>query len=175
MAVGIRAEPFAVIPERRARAFEVARGLRRVLGLQHQPHVDWRQAGMLESLARLDEIGARRPCEVVHVLLIVPMGRGPIGVVDALALAAGGGERPSARHGHADVVHAEIGEELRAHMKLVAVPSAGRVEHADLRKPLRDEEIVADGAGAREWARNLRGEDDVEGNRLLRDPPAQAV
>ena len=165
---GIRAEPFAVVSKRRPCAFEMARRLRRVLGLKQQTHVDRRQSGMLEALARLEKIRARRPREVVHILLIVPMRRRAVWIIGALALPSGSRKRPPARNGHAHVVHAEIGEELRADMKLMAVPRAGRIEHADLGKPLRDEEVVADGAGARERARNFRRKGDVERHRLAR-------
>ena len=123
---------------------------------------------MLESLARLDEIGARRPGEVVHVFLVVAMGGRAVRVVGARLLAARRGERPAARNRHAHVVHPEIRKELGPNVKLVAVPPAGRIEHADFRKPLRDEEVVADRAGARERARNPRRKRDVEGDRLSR-------
>ena len=52
-----------------------------------------------------------------------------------------------------DVVHAVVGEELGLGVELVTVP-AGVLEHAELREPLRDEEVVADRAGAIERARH---------------------
>jgi len=53
-----------------------------------------------------------------------------------------------------DVVDTEVGEELRRGMELVRVPPA-LLEHAELGKPLPDEEVVADVVGARERPRDL--------------------
>jgi hypothetical protein len=49
-------------------------------------------------------------------------------------------------------------------VKLVTVPSAV-FEHADLRKPLRDEEVVADRAGPRERSRYVRGPRQLDRDR----------
>ena len=55
-----------------------------------------------------------------------------------------------------DVVNAVVGEELGVGMELVRVPAL-LLEDAELREPLGDEEEVADGAGAGEGPRNVRG------------------
>jgi hypothetical protein len=52
----------------------VAVGLAGVLGLQQQPQVHRRQSRVLETVTHLDE-GARRPREVVHVVLHVAVHR----------------------------------------------------------------------------------------------------
>jgi serine/threonine protein kinase HipA of HipAB toxin-antitoxin module len=70
---------------------------------------------------------------------------------DARLFDARGADRPALRHGHADVVAAEVGEELRVGEELVRRPAG--VEHAELREPLRDEEVIADHAGAIEVLR----------------------
>ena len=80
------------------------------------------------------------------------MRRRPVRFVAAVALDAGGADDPAGRHGQADVVDAEVGEELGRGVELVAAPAAV-LEHGDLRKPLGDEVVVADDAGAREGAR----------------------
>ena len=84
-----------------------------------------------------------------------------------LTLDAGGAERPPARDRQRDVVDAEVGEELRARMELMAVPAVV-LQDAELREPLHDEEEVADGAGARERARHVRGPFDLDGRRAAR-------
>src|SRR4030095_5950320 len=57
--------------------------------------------------------------------------------------------------------------ELRGGVKLMAVP-AFVLQDADLGKPLRDEEEVPDGAGARDRARHVRGPRDVDRRRTAR-------
>ena len=166
--VRIGAEPFAVMPKRRPRAVEVTRRLRDVFGLQHETHVNRRQAGMLETLPPFDVVGARRPREIVNIFLVVPVRRRPVRIVGAFALAARRGKRPASRHGHPHVVNAVIGEELGSDVELMTVPFAGGIQHADLRKPLRDEEKVSDRARAREGTRNLRGPFNVERDGLSR-------
>ncbi len=120
---------------------------------------------MLEPGAALDEVGARRPREIVDVVLIVVMGRGAVRLVAAVAFGPGGADRPSLRDRQPDVVAAEVGKELGRRMELMAVP-AGVFEHADLGKPLRDEIEVADRAGARERARHARRPRDLDGDRF---------
>ena len=75
VAVRIGAEPLAVVLQRRARRVEVALGLRRVLGLEQQPHLDRRQPRMLEARGPHEVVRARRPREVVDVVLVVAVGR----------------------------------------------------------------------------------------------------
>jgi len=131
---------------------------------------------MLEPLTCLDVIRARRPCKIVHVFLVIPMRCRSVGIINTFALLSCGGKRPAAWNGHPHVVHAEIRKELRADMKLMAVPFPGCIEHADFWKPLRDEEVVADRASACERPWNFCGERDVENNRLpRRDGPGSVT
>ncbi len=69
VAVRIRPVPLAVVAQGRRGRGEVAILLAGMLGLHQQPHVDRRQARMLEPLPMLHVVGARRPREVVHVVL----------------------------------------------------------------------------------------------------------
>ena len=131
-----------------------------VLGLQQQAHLDRRQRGMLESRAMLDEVGAGRPREVVDVLLIEMVDLIPL-IGGDLPLDAGGAHRPARRHRQPDIVDAKVGEELRRVVELMAVPAA-ILEHADLRKPLGDEEVVVDDAGSREGPRHVRRPRDLD-------------
>ena len=162
--VGIRAEPLAVVAQRRARRVEVALGLTDVLGLQQQPHRHWRQAVVAEPLDALDVVRARRPGEIVDVLRIVMMRRRAVALVAPTALGAGGADDPAVRDRQPHVVDAEVGEELGRGVELMAVP-AGVLEDADLRKPLREEVVVADRSRARERARHAGrpGDLDVDG------------
>jgi hypothetical protein len=112
LAVRIGAEPLAVVLQRGTRRGEVAAGLRLVLRLQEQPHLDRRQPGSCERRHVLDEVRARRPGEVVHVGLVVVVRRRPVAEVAQRLLDAGGADDPSGRDGQADVVDAEVGEEL---------------------------------------------------------------
>ena len=110
----------------------------------------------------LEIVRARRPREVVHVLLVVAMRRRAVAVVGARSRSTPVAPtiQPSG-HGQRHVVDAEVGEELGARVELVAVP-ARVLQDAELGEPLRDEEEVADGAGARERARHMRGPRDLD-------------
>ena len=70
----------------------MAVGLAGVLRLEEQAHLDRRQRGMLEARGPFEIVGARRPGEVVHVLLVVAVRRRAVGVVAAFALDAGGAD-----------------------------------------------------------------------------------
>src|SRR4051812_23010097 len=98
---------------------------------------------MFEAGGSLDVIGARGPREVVDVFLIVAVGGGVVAVIPPLALHPGRADDPPFGNGHPDVVNPVVGKKLGAGVKLVAVPSRV-LEYAELRKPLRDEEEVAD-------------------------------
>ena len=154
VAVGVRAEPFAVVAQGRPRCGEVARRLLRVLGLQQQPHANARQAGVAELLDSFDVVRAGRPREVVHVLRVVVVRRRAVAfVARRRAFRSRRADGPALGDGQADIVDAEVGEELGRGMKLVAVP-ARVLKNADLWKPLPEEIEVADGTGARERARH---------------------
>ena len=84
----------------------------------------------------------------MHVLLIVAVRCHAAAAAGARALDTGGADDPAVRNCQGDVVDAEIREELGPGMKLVTIPALV-LKHAELREPLRDEEEVADGAGAR--------------------------
>ena len=92
------------------------------------------------------------------------MGRGAVAVVAWRVTTAGRADHPPAGGRDPDVVDPIVGEEFRDGVKLVAVP-AGVLEHAELRKPLRDEEEVSDCPGPRERAWDPRPplELDVDG------------
>ena len=101
----------------------------------------------------------------MDVLRIVVMRRRAVGLVAPPALDAGRADDPAVRHRQPDVVDAEVGEELGRGVELMAVP-ARVLEDADLRKPLREEVVVADRAGARERARHARRPGDLDVDRL---------
>ncbi len=124
-----------------------------------------------EALAPLHVVRARGPGEVVNVFLVVTVRRRAVRVIDVLALLACRGQRPSSRHGHADVVDAVIGKKLGRSVKLMAIPLAVVLEHADLRKPLAEKKIMAHHTGAFDGARNLRRPGNIEGDRLVRLRP----
>ena len=90
----------------------------------------------------------------MDVFLVIVVCRRAIRLLPAVALDAGCTYDPPFRHREPHVVGAEIGEELRRGVELVAVPAGVIVEDADFRKPLGDEVEVADRAGAREGARH---------------------
>ena len=183
---GYGAEPLAVVLQRGARRVEMAFGLTGVLRLEQQPHLDGiAQSGgpspaarsarrvRLEARRALDVIRARRPREVVDVFLVVAVRRRVVGVVAPFALDAGGADRPAVRHRQRHVVDAVVGEELGAGVELMAVPALV-LQDAELGEPLRDEEEVADGAGARERARDVRGPFHFDGHAAARrDRPRQ--
>ncbi len=74
-AVRVRAEPLAVVAQRRSRRVEMAVGLPDVLGLEQQAHRYGRQTLVAEPLDSLDVVRARRPGEVVDVVRRVVMRR----------------------------------------------------------------------------------------------------
>ena len=125
-----------------------------VFRLQQQPHVDRRQRRMLESCVSLDVIGARRPREIVDILLVVLVRRRALGIVLARPFDPGRADNPSLRHGERDVIHAVVGEEFGGRVELMTVPALV-LEHAQLREPLSDEEIIADHAGASDRPRHV--------------------
>ena len=109
-----------------------------------------------EACVALEVIGARRPDEIVDVVLMVAVRGGSIDVVVVFTLDAGRAEDPSGRHRHPHVVRAVVGKKLRAAVKLMTVPAAV-LQHAELGKPLCDQVVVADDAGSRECPRYVCG------------------
>ena len=166
MSVRIRAEPLAVVLQRGARRRSAARPAG-VLRLEEQPHRRPAATRVLEALAPLQEVGLVVQAKSCTSSGVVVMRRRAVAFVAPAALDPGGADDPSRGHRQADVVDAEVGEELGRGVELMAVPS-GILEHADLRKPLRDEVEVADGAGARERARALARPRDLDVDRLAR-------
>ena len=136
VAVRIRPEPLAVVFQRRARGGEMAVGLVGMLGLKEQPDVDRRQAALRKRRVPFEKMRARRPGKIVDVVLEVAVGGGQaVRLVPALALDPRGPDDPPLWHRQADVISAEVGEELGPGVELVRVPS-GVLEHADFREPL---------------------------------------
>src|SRR3546814_8956604 len=85
-----------------------------------------------------------RPGEIVHVALDETVGDLAVALDGAARLFAGGAYRVALGHGEADIVFAEVGEELAVRMELVRVPArrggaalAREFQHADLGEPLR--------------------------------------
>ena len=155
VAVGIGAEPLAVVLQRISRGVEVPPGLGGVLRLKEEAHLHRRQRRMLEAGGSLQIVGARRPREVVHVLLVIPMRRRVVGVVAPIALDARGTDRPGLGNRQVDVIDAVIGKELGPGVELVTVPALV-LQDAELRKPLSDEKEIPDRAGPRVRARDVR-------------------
>ena len=72
--VGVGPPPLPVVAQGRAGGLEVTAVLAGVLALQEEPHLHGRQRRVLESGTVLDEVGAGRPGEVVHVVGVVGVG-----------------------------------------------------------------------------------------------------
>ena len=168
VAVGIGAEPLAVVLQRISRRVEVPFGLGGVLRLEQEAHLHRRQGGMLEARRSLQIVGAGRPREVVDVLLVVAMRRRVVGVVAAVAPDAGRADRPAAGNRQADVVDAVIGKEFGRGVKLVTVPAL-ILQHAELRKPLGDEEEIPDRAGSCVRARDVSVPFQLDGDAAAGD------
>ena len=158
--VRIGTEPLAVVAQRRARRVEVAFRLAHVLGLKQEAHRHRRQALVAESLEPLHVVRARRPGEVVDVLRMIVMRRRAIALVAPPTFDAGGPHDPSAGDRQAHVVDAEVREELRRGVELMAVP-ARVLKDANLGKPLSEEVVIANCSRAREGARDSRGPGDL--------------
>ena len=165
--VGVGTKPLSVVLQRGARRLKVTPRLTRVFRLQQQPHLHRGQPGDFEPFPQVEEVGAGGPGEVVDVLLDVAVRRGAIGVVARPLADAGRAEDPSCGDGDPDVVDSVVGEKLGVGVELVAVP-AGVLEHAELRKPVCDEEEVSDGAGPGERSRHPRAPLELDVDRLAR-------
>src|SRR4029453_18358720 len=99
-------------------------GLAHMFLLKEQSQIGAGERWMLEGRTALDVIRARRPCEVMHIVLSVMMRGRAVGLVAPISLATGCTHDPASRNGEPHVVGAEIGEEFRSDVKLMAVPSA---------------------------------------------------
>ncbi len=117
---------------------------------------------MFEPLAALDEIRARRPCEVVHVFL--DSSGGSLCRPDCRCARARGRLPPVASRAAPSCARRRRRSRKRTPFRRETDGSSSgrRLQHADLRKPLPEKVVVADDPGSRERARNLRGERDVE-------------
>ena len=102
------------------------------------------------------------------------MRRRAVGVVGARLLGARGADDPAARDGQANVVAAVVGEELGVGVELMRRPGAA-FEDGQLREPVRDEVVVADGAGARERTRHVRLPRDAQHDLARRAAPPPAA
>ena len=121
--VRVGAEPFAVETQGRLCRGEVPVCLPLVLRLEQQPHLHRREPGALEPAAPLQQVGARRPREVVHVVLHEAVRGLAARAFQTLRLDARRADHPAARHRDPHVVHAVVGEELSRGMELVSVPA----------------------------------------------------
>ena len=153
--VGIGAEPLSEVLERVAGGADVSRRLVDVLRLEQQSDVDTREVGVLELLLDIDEVRADRPGEVVHILLIVVMGRRAVLIVRDTPLYPRRTQDPVGRYRHPDVIDAVVSKELGSEMELMAVPSCV-FKDANLGKPLREEKVVAHVAGPSKCAWHSR-------------------
>ena len=191
--MGIAAVPEPEPLDREHRRTEVAFGLRQVLWLHQQDHVDVGEPHVFdgardrigdpprlllgdlerghEPAADFDERRIDGPREIVHVALLVHVSGRAVAVLAPRHPHAGRAEHHVRRHRHLDAVVAEVRVELRVRVELMAVPAAGGAAtasrglvDAQLREPLADERVIADVAGACEHAWQLRGEGDVEGD-----------
>ena len=201
--MGIAAVPEAELFDREHRRAQVALGLREMLGLHQQDDVDVERrtssigrpsrsatrarlglghlARGVEATTHFDERAGRRPRR--------SRARSPARARRSSCRCRGRVREtrtpvaPSTYvrgHGHRHAVVAEVGVELRVGVELMAVPAAGRAAaparrlvDPELGEPLADQRVVADVAGAREDARQLRREGDVEGDALARARPAR--
>ena len=147
LGVGVGRRPRAVGAERDLRGLEVALGEVRVLGLHEEADVHRRVAGVVEARVPLEEAPARRPREVVDVLLHEAEGLGARrGCRSSISSRPVAPTTKPLRQRELHVVDAEVGEELGPGVERVAVPRA-LPEDADLREPLHDEVVVVHPAG----------------------------
>ena len=92
VAIRIRAEPLAVALQRRFGRREVAVFLSAVFRQKQEAHLDRREGRVRERPLQIDVVGAGRPREIVHVLLLVAVGRGPVAIVHATGLTSRGAD-----------------------------------------------------------------------------------
>src|SRR6185295_938633 len=95
------------------------------------------------------------PCEILHAVGDVPMCRGAVPVGGACALRTRRADGPWLRHGQGDIVPAELVECACIRMQLMTVPAVV-LQHANLRKPVGDDECTVDHTGAIERTRHMR-------------------
>ena len=129
---------------------------------------------MLELLACLDEVRARRPREVVHVVLHVAMRRRAVGDCRC-ATARRRSRRPSSRAARSSARRSGRSRRRTRCWRGTGARSIAAFEHAELGEPLRDEEVVADGAGASEGARDTCCPRDAQRDLAAGAAPATAA
>ncbi len=132
--IRIRPDPFVKFFHRALQDIHVARSAAHVSGL-HQEAQLYRAAANLHGV--LDDLcpGIGRPGKVVDILGLKDKCLGAVRVGSFGCLHAGGADVEIGWQSQLHVVGAEVGEELRGCVKLVAVPGI-LPPHPDLRKPL---------------------------------------
>ena len=153
---GIGAKPGAVAAQCAAGRCEVTLGLSEMLRLNEQSYLHRRKTGLIEQCGSFDEVRARGPGKVVHVLLHEAVRGGAVLVVGSALFRTRRSNHPARWHGEADIIDAVVRIELGSRVELMRVP-ASVFEHAKLREPLSDEEVVANHSRSIERARNLCG------------------
>ena len=173
--VGIGQIEPAVIRESRLHGLQIPVSDGPVVGLQEKHDVYIREAVRAERVAHHFEARAGREREIVYVLGCEMHAHEIARKIDFVLEDARGADAAlhGLRKGEGDVVVAEVGEELGRGMELVRVPALVGC-HAELRKPLRAEQIIVLPAGARHRAGKLAFPVDAENERLAgRDGPRQ--
>ncbi len=117
-------------------------------------------------VCELKKFRACGPGEVMYILGMVKVCGRAIIIIANFNFDARGSNDILFGHGDADIVHTEIGEELRIGMELMTVPAFIRV-NTNFRKPLAHEEIFLFCArSCKRRRRQLGGEIDIHGHKL---------
>src|SRR5580658_6658910 len=120
--------------ERLGRDFLVPLRLTKVRGLHQEARLDWAHLRLIDALANF-VARARRPREVVNVVAVIGVGAGVVWIILLVDLHSAGADDLVLRHRELYVVDAEVGEEFRHGVILMAVP--GSVPpYAHFREPL---------------------------------------
>ena len=167
--VGIRAQRVREILQRVNRRLQDGLGIEVVFRRVQHAHPHRAVRAIPGFGQRLGVTFVRRPGEVMHVALHIARGHLAVALDRFAGQLAGGANGIALGHGQAHVVIAEIGIELAVQVEFVRVPArcggaafAGKLEYGDLREPLADQMEAAVIAGARDHARQLVEELDVQ-------------
>jgi len=160
--IRIRPVPFLEVVESLARDAFVPLDLVPVRGLHQEAEFNGAHLGLIVSFLDL-EARAGRPGEIVNVIAVIGHRLRSVGVRHIADLNAACANDFILRDCQLHVIDAEIGEELRRVVVLVAIPGAVP-PYADLRKPLAAEHEIALPSGARLGFGEFRLEGDLELN-----------